>query len=757
MKKLFVALSFLLTLNANAQNITFAGDGLSIVKIDNLTRGASLTVNPEDILTLSSTTDIWIKEGQTVSGINIHPNPFTDKSTIDIFPPVSGDAVITIYEISGKSLFMLNVFLENSGQRFTISGTGEGLYLISVKAASYQFSGKLISRGKSNGQVVIEKQGGEVSVAPAKKPANDYKGVQEDASILYSAGDILKFTGTSGNNTTIITTGNIKSDTTITFTFTACTDADGNNYPVVMIGSRLWMAKNLKTTKYSDNTTIPLVTSDISWGTLTTPGYCFYLNDESAFKDPYGALYNAYAVEAGNVCPAGWHVPTDTEWSAMTTFLGGEIVAGGKLKETGTSHWTTPNLDATDEAGFSALPGGARTLTGSFDFLGGDGHWWSSSEENSEFWIRYISNGYGGVARISADKEYGLSIRCIKDYIIESESDINDTLNLCYSLLGKYIEYSYLFDAVYSNKVLSPNSSWNEIFDHSQTPNSLKISKLWYDAYEIIFKANLIITSAPQVITDQQTRDRVIGQAKSIRAYLYHNLLIWFGELPLETGYAESLIPRNTVEEVLAFIKQDASEAVQTLPLNWTAPDNFRINRSFAGGLLGRAGLFDGSYAQALDPSMEIINSSMYALSADTLNFTSSNSEIYWGFNKGTDPVFNTFFNKGVYVPVIRYSETFLVSAECNFNTGNQSLALNLINMLIARRGGTPITVNDLTNDVIYSYWRKDMSKEGNMFITMKRFDKALAVVQGMTHKLLLPVPMEIIIANPWMTQNPGY
>jgi len=757
MKKSFVILAIILTISANGQNLTFSGDGLTIVKIENITQNVSLTINPGDVLTLSGTTAVKENSLLNTRGISIYPNPVTDRSVIDIFPPVAGDAEIEVFEISGKKIAGVKTFLGSKGQKFSISGTGQGLFLVNVKGASYNLSGRFVSSGKSNAVAAIGKLGSEPDAPAGKKSFPDHKGAMENPSLLYAPGDILKFTGTSGNNSTIVMTGNIASDTTITFTFISCTDGDDNNYPVVMIGNRVWMAANLKTTRFNNNNPVSSVTDPTNWASLTTPGYCWYNNDETTYKDPYGALYNAYAVNTGNLCPSGWHVPADPEWSALTTYLGGESIAGGKLKETGTIHWTSPNTDATNETGFGAIGGGARTLTGAYSFLGGDGHWWSSTEENSEVWIRFISNGWGGVSRTSVEKEYGLSVRCIKDYIIDSESAINDTLNLCYSLLDKYIEYSYLFDAVYANKVTAPNFFWNNVYDHSLIPSNQKVSMLWTNAYEIIFKANLIIASAPQVISDPSARALVTGQAKAIRAYLYHNLLIWFGEVPLETGYAASLIPRNTVEEVLAFIKQDAADAVQSLPFSWTAPDNFRIKRSFAGSLLARAGLFDKSYSQALAPSQELINSGMYALSADTLNFTSSNSEIYWGFSKDADPEFNAFFNKGVYVPVIRYTETFLVMAESLFNTGNAATAVNYINMLIMRRGGTPIADQDLTNNVIYSYWRKDMAKEGNMFITMKRFGKALTVVQGMTHKLLLPVPQYYIDTNPNMTQNPGY
>jgi uncharacterized protein (TIGR02145 family) len=148
------------------------------------------------------------------------------------------------------------------------------------------------------------------------------------------------------------------------------TDVDNNTYKVVKIGTQVWMAENLKTTRYNDGSAIPLVTDNTEWNNLTTPGYSWYNNDSATYAQTYGALYNWYTVETGNLCPTGWHVPSDAEWTTLTDYLGGEAIAGGKLKETGTAHWDSPNTGATDETGFTAFPGGNRTKNGPFSNLG---------------------------------------------------------------------------------------------------------------------------------------------------------------------------------------------------------------------------------------------------------------------------------------------------------------------------------------------------------------------------------------------------
>ena len=201
----------------------------------------------------------------------------------------------------------------------------------------------------------------------------------------------------------------------ITFTTLPLTDADGNEYKTVIIGTQTWMAENLKTTSYNDGTAIPLVTDGTEWGALTTPAYCFYNNDEATYGDTYGALYNFYAASNADLCPDGWHVPNASEWATLTTYLGGDSIAGGELKETGLSHWLSPNTGATNESGFTALPGGLRSWNGDFKFITEYGNWGSSIEENFLWVSRRIGFSRASIPRLDRYKENGYSIRCIKD------------------------------------------------------------------------------------------------------------------------------------------------------------------------------------------------------------------------------------------------------------------------------------------------------------------------------------------------------
>lgn len=422
MKKLLFVIAIPLVLKGNAQNylISFAGTGASAtvnsVIVENLTVGTTIILNGSDILRLTETTGVNPTENKQSAELKIFPNPMTGNSTVRVYPPVAGDAIITIYEITGKPVARIHSYLENYPQEFSLSGIKSGFYLISVKGNNYQYSGRLLCNDKAGGNTSIVKISNNQAVAE-KISKTDNKGTQTTIDMEYSTGERLKFTGVSGNFSTVITDIPTQ-DKTISFNLIACSDGDNNNYPVVGIGTQLWIAKNLKTTKYNNGTSIPIVRDNTAWSNLTTGAYCTYASiDETEYKNIYGALYNWYTVAAGNLCPTGWHIPTDDEWTTLSTYLGGENVAGGKLKETGTYQWDPPNTGATNETGFTALPAGLRLDIGGFGGLRTDCILWSSTE--------FITKGMA-IDRILAwtsnrfnwnwnSKMAGLSVRCLKD------------------------------------------------------------------------------------------------------------------------------------------------------------------------------------------------------------------------------------------------------------------------------------------------------------------------------------------------------
>jgi uncharacterized protein (TIGR02145 family) len=190
-------------------------------------------------------------------------------------------------------------------------------------------------------------------------------------------------------------------------------DIDGNNYKTIHIGTQVWMAENLKTTRYNNGTEIPSLAS--LRGDQYKPLYGWYNNDEVSFKPAYGAIYNGYSVSTGKLCPVGWHVPTDVDWNRLATYLGGVSVAGGKLKESGTSHWKSPNTGATNESGFTALPAGFR-FNGAFRGTGTDGIFWSSTgiSASDPYFFNMFYNST--ILNVFVMPQYQiLSVRCLKD------------------------------------------------------------------------------------------------------------------------------------------------------------------------------------------------------------------------------------------------------------------------------------------------------------------------------------------------------
>jgi uncharacterized protein (TIGR02145 family) len=193
---------------------------------------------------------------------------------------------------------------------------------------------------------------------------------------------------------------------------------DNQQYKSIKIGNQVWMAENLKTTKLIDGSPIPLVPEKNSWSSVKTFACCWYNNDEPTYSSVYGVLYNWHTVATGKLCPKEWHIPSDSEWSTLITYLGGLDLSGGKLKEAGISHWSNPNANATNEFSFSALPGGTRFKNGSFDFVGFLGSWWSSTEQSPDFaFYRGVYYNYGVVHKNYENKNAGLSVRCIRDEI----------------------------------------------------------------------------------------------------------------------------------------------------------------------------------------------------------------------------------------------------------------------------------------------------------------------------------------------------
>jgi uncharacterized protein (TIGR02145 family) len=252
-----------------------------------------------------------------------------------------------------------------------------------------------------------------------------------------TAGQVLKMS--SGNDPVPVWGTDA---TTSVPTFSPCgatiSDIDGNAYNTVLIGAQCWTKENLRVRRYNNGTAIPFDTtggsggSSSTWSNLTIGAHTIYAHDSmgtSSNLTKYGYLYNWYAAkgiyttgtivstDTLNICPSGWHVPTDAEWTTLTDELGGESVAGGKMKSVRTFYWYSPNTGATNESGFSVLPGGLRNNDGSFDNIRHIAFFWSAAENDYNYaWSRYLDNFFSNVNRRSSyDKSVGASVRCLKD------------------------------------------------------------------------------------------------------------------------------------------------------------------------------------------------------------------------------------------------------------------------------------------------------------------------------------------------------
>ncbi len=434
----FAVFAFFFTLIVNAQNylISFAGAGLtntvSVVKVENVSAGISLTLTGSDVLGLTGTVGVSQDENRKSSDIKIFPNPMIDNSTLEIFPPVSGNAVISIVEMNGKLAAQFRSYLDKGRQAFRLSGLSTGLYLISVKGNVYQYSGKLLCIGNSSGTISVEKISSDQAFDEDASKL-DAKGTQATVYMAYSSGDILKFTGTSGNYS--YTKIDIPTqDKTIVFNFLNSTDGDDNNYPMVEVGTQIWLSENLKTTRYLNGDIIGTTTpSTLDISDEITPKYQWACGDSETNVSEYGRLYTWYAItDNRKVCPAGWHVPSYDEWTILTDYLtnygfgyggSGDDIAKSMAA---TSNWTEFSDAGTigndqarnNSSGFSALPSGDRYFGGIFtDKIGDSSYWWSSSEysdSNAWYWItcnscRYVYRFY------ESKKSNGGSVRCIRD------------------------------------------------------------------------------------------------------------------------------------------------------------------------------------------------------------------------------------------------------------------------------------------------------------------------------------------------------
>jgi uncharacterized protein (TIGR02145 family) len=412
--------------------ITFTGSGASTtvgdVVVQNLTKDTTVTVSAGNVLILSDGLSAVDQLNANDETIRVYPNSVEGASTLSFFAKRAGSTQIVVYNLDGRKVISINQNLQAGSNSFQLS-LPRGSFAIQVIGNEYSYSAKMINQSASMSEPKITYIGTEEPLSST--PQKSKSSTLGTTTMTYTTGDRLLYKGTFGNYSTVVTDVPT-ADKTINFDFAACTDADGNNYKVVKIGSQTWMAENLKTTKYNDGTSIPNVTDNTAWNNLITSGYCWYNNDATTNKNTYGALYNWYTVNTAKLAPTGWHVPTDAEWTTLENYLMANVynfdgtTTGNKYAKSlaATTNWATytgtgvigNDLSKNNSTGFSALPGGYRSGSGTFYHLGYSDYWWAATEYSMDAGcIRFIYNYFSSVYYGGDKKSSGFSVRCVRD------------------------------------------------------------------------------------------------------------------------------------------------------------------------------------------------------------------------------------------------------------------------------------------------------------------------------------------------------
>ncbi len=437
MKRIFtlVLVLFILIGHVRSQNITITFEAalngtaipLDSILVMNLTAGGDTTIYfPNNVLVLDGTTGI-APGNPSAMAMQSWPNPFAGSTDL-VLSATSGQLLLTLHDATGRVLKRHALEVAEGMHRIRIGCGQPGMHLLTARQGAVSRTVRLMA---TEGQGALDIQyNGPWALVRAKDarslftwtPGEElrYIGYAADAGIVHSA---------------VIDEIPVATATRIfdLFAGLACpdaptvTDIDGNTYPVVQVGNQCWMAANLRTTRYRDGSTIPHVTDNTAWTQLSTGAWCNYDNNPG-HDATYGKLYNWYAAANPNICPQGWHMPTDAEWQQLELALGMPAAelnspgwrgvvqnVGGNMKAT--TLWNAPNIGATNESGFSGLPGGLRySYDGYFYSLGNDGDWWSASESGAEYaWYRHLSNLNAGIYRNLNNERSGFCVRCLRD------------------------------------------------------------------------------------------------------------------------------------------------------------------------------------------------------------------------------------------------------------------------------------------------------------------------------------------------------
>ncbi len=416
------------TLNAQTYLIDFTASGtsgtLDSIYVENLTQNSSITLSAHDTLKLIGSAAIESTSADH-SSITVFPNPINENAVFEFFSETPLQASIVVYDVVGKTILHQFAEIEAGKNTFRLSGFKTGHYQLVIQGGSLQKTAAFVSLYNSNAQPYIH------SISEVINPSFvETKSVRDIIQLPFNNGDQFIYIGFSGNYSEHIY--EVPTSTkTVNFAFSSAscggsfTDTrDNTSYNSVRIGKQCWMKENLKY--------LPEVVGPTT-GSITIPYYYVYAYNGTSITEAkasenyqtYGVLYNWPAAMNGDesstlnpsqvqgICPAGWLLPSGSQWAELTEFLGGDNVAAVTLKAT--THWATPNTN-TNESGFTALPGGIKYYDGAFYLLTVGGDWWTSTEENENLAVdRNMNYDSDVVASGNFSKSIGASVRCVKN------------------------------------------------------------------------------------------------------------------------------------------------------------------------------------------------------------------------------------------------------------------------------------------------------------------------------------------------------
>jgi uncharacterized protein (TIGR02145 family) len=434
----FITLLFFVGFNLCAQDINLSfksesgGGSIDSIRATNLRTKESVLIPGNYALKLVDiSTGIKQKQEYSLSG-SIYPNPSQGEASIVFYVGKNQFAELCLYNSGGQLINKKVQQLEPGIHRFMVYFPQNGVFLVVVKTEQGVESLKVISTAAKKVVSAIEYIGHELTGKNNEgngqlKNALTTNSSNSSSDIGYMLhfvpGDYIYFDFYSWfmnflRETVVVDQPyEISQKDTIEYgvVFHECIDADGNSYKVVKIGTQTWMAENLKTTSYRNGDTIANVTDNVEWSYLNSGAYCWFKNEISN-KNVFGGFYNRYAVvDNRNIAPKGWHVPTEPEWRILIDFLGGQSKAGDKMRETGTEHWASPNAGATNESGFTALPGHNRKDDG-FKTWYNNAQWWSTSSlSQGNCYPGPNLNISGAFSYYCTMPNVGLNVRCVMD------------------------------------------------------------------------------------------------------------------------------------------------------------------------------------------------------------------------------------------------------------------------------------------------------------------------------------------------------